>query len=97
MDWIQSFFVNPKYTQLMQIIVAFAIGILFAPYSYGFLFLVIYLIIYELVYLYFTRGCYPYWSPLFRAAVNASSIYGWIIGRTIVGWRNPFQSDPNAR
>ena len=96
MSYIEGYFKNPKYTQFMQIVVAFVAGIVFAPYSYGFIFLLIYLIAYEIVYLFFTRGCYPYWDSLFRVAVIAASIYGWIIGRTIVGWRNPFNRDPNA-
>lgn len=89
------YFRNPKYTQLVQIIVSFAFGIIFAPYSYGFIYLVIYLFLYEVIYFIFTRGEYPYWTPLFRFATVAASLLGWIIGRVIVGWKNPFRANPN--
>jgi len=95
MDYVRSYFINPKYTQLMQLIVSFALGVTFSPYSYGFIFLLLYLFVYEAIYLFFTRACTPYWTPLFRGSIIAISIYGWIIGRVIVGWRNPFRSDPN--
>ena len=96
MDYIEGYFKNPKYTQLMQIIVAFALGVIFSPFSYGLIYLLIYLLIYEIIYLIFTQACYPYWGIVFRLAVVSASIYGWIIGRTIVGWRNPLRNDPNA-
>lgn len=96
MGFVESYFQNPQYTQLMQVIIAFALGVIFSPFSYGFLFFLLYLVVYELAYLFFTRGCCPYWGFLFRGAVIGASILGWLLGRIVLGWRNPFRSDPNA-
>jgi hypothetical protein len=80
----------------MQVLIAFCLGVIFSPFSYGFALFIFYLVVYELLYAIFTGVCYPYWAPLFRLAVVAASIYGWIIGRTVAGWTNIFQADPNA-
>lgn len=93
--YIDSYFRNCNYTELMQLIVSFSLGIIFSPFSYGFIYVILYLIIYEIFYAIFTRLQYPYWRLTFRIANVAASIYGWIIGRTLAGWCNIFKPNPN--
>ncbi len=92
----EYYFKNCKYTQLMQLVLSFVLGVIFAPYSYGFAFLIVYLLAYEFAYAAFTNLESPYWTPLFRVGIIAVTIFGWLIGRYIVGWRNPLRNDPNT-
>lgn len=93
--WITAYFVNPDYTELVQLVVAFAFGVIFSPFSYGPLFFIIWLVLYEFAYAYYTNTECPYWRLFFRVALIMASILGWLIGRTVVGWRNPFRVSPN--
>lgn len=90
-----TYFKNLYYTELVQLIFAFSLGVIFAPFSYGPLLFIIYLLLYEFIYAYFTNTEYPYWRLFFRVAVVMTSVFGWIIGRTIVGWKNPFRISPD--
>ena len=95
-QYAQNYFRNCDYTPLMQLILAFALGVIFAPYSYGFAFFFVFLVVYEFFYATFTNLQDPFWSPFLRISVVAVSLFGWIIGRYIVGWVNPLRDDPNA-
>ncbi len=67
----------------LSIILAFTIGILFSRFSLGFLFVLIFIIISEIFYGTYTRCNYP-WLIQVRGLVIASSILGFIIGRTVL-------------
>ena len=95
MDFIDWYFKNPNYTQLVQIVVSFVFGLILAPYGYGFIYFLIYLLAYEFVYLLATQGCNPYWGPVFRLGAVSASILGFLIGRIILGWKNPLRGSPN--
>lgn len=91
-----GYFRNPNYTELLQFISAFTFGVIFSPFSYGAVFLIVFLVLYEFAYAYYTQTCLPYWRLSFRVGIFMTAIFGWILGRTIVGWRNPLQVDPNV-
>lgn len=86
--------VNSQYPVLAQIFIAFAIGVALSPYSSGITYVLAYLIIYEILVYAVTHGKKPYWNWYDRAAIAASYLLGWILGRTLAGWRDPFTQYP---
>lgn len=89
MDYIRGFVVNPKSTLLYQIIFAVAMGITFSPWSYGLVYYIIFVMIWELLYGYFLSFDFNVWNPLERLGVVLAGFLGWIIGRNAVGF-GPF-------
>lgn len=71
---------------LVQLILAFTLGILLSPWSYGLLYFLLFLIAYEIVLVYMTEAQVPYWRIETRLGVIAASILGFIIGRVLVGF-----------
>ena len=67
----------------LSIILAFAVGILLSRFSLGLLFVLIFIILSEIWYAAYTRCQYP-WLFQVRALIIASSILGFIIGRTVL-------------
>lgn len=91
MEWVHGYFKNDAYPEIAQILASFALGILFAPWSWGPLYFITFLIAYEIVCGYFTRGQAPYWRLEARVGILFASILGFIIGRTLVGHQDPFR------
>ncbi|CAH6418998.1 Hypothetical protein HVR_LOCUS185 [uncultured virus] len=83
--WLHWWFCNTKYTPMAQIIVAFVWGVLLSPWSSGLFFLTIFIIIYEILYYVFTHGDPRYYNLFVRTGVIYSSIFGYILGRTLSG------------
>lgn len=83
--WIQWWFCNQKYTPMAQIIVAFVWGVLLSPWSSGLFFLLLFIIVYEILYYVFTHGIPPYYNLFIRTGIIYSSIFGYILGRTLSG------------
>jgi hypothetical protein len=66
---------------LAQCISAFCFGVLLSPLSWGLLFFIAFIIVYELIYCY---GCSNYFAcTAIRVAVIFYAIFGWIVGRTV--------------
>lgn len=63
---------------------SFVISLVLAPYSLGFIFFLLFLIIYEFFWGYFTRMQHPRYNPIVRAMVVIASILGFSIGRLII-------------
>ena len=83
--WLAAWFQNEKYTPMAQVIVAFAFGALLSPWGSGLFFLLVFILIYELLYVIFTWANPRYWQPEIRGAAAMASILGWIVGRTVAG------------
>ena len=84
MDTYHKYFQNDSYTPVVQIIISFALGVLLAPLSYGFIYFIIFTIIYELIYYHGTKGEFPYWSTSSRFYINFVYIGAWWLGRLLV-------------
>lgn len=82
---LERYFQNPYYTDFAQMTVAFAISVVSAIFSFGFLYFLAFIIAYEVVYAYFSGGKAPFWTPTQRLGVIAASITGYIVGRSLVG------------
>jgi hypothetical protein len=99
-DYKQSFnaiFRNPNYTELLQLISAFALGIILSPWSWGFLFFILYVVLYEIAIAIVNHMQYPYWRLEFRCAIVCASVFGFIIGRSLIGYEDPFIDEPGTK
>lgn len=88
---IEPIFKNSGYTAIAQAVVGFALGIIFSPYSWGFVFYVGFLIVFEVFTYAFTRGDPAYYGDLrSRLFVILASISGFILGRFLYNFGNVF-------
>jgi hypothetical protein len=88
-NFLSSYFKNSGYSAISQAIVGFALGILFAPYSWGFIFYVGFIIVSEIFTYAFTRGDSTYYGDLrSRLLVVMASISGFILGRFLYTFGN---------
>ena len=72
------------FTFLSQIIVSFALGVLFSFWSYSLFFLILFFLIWEFLY-FLTMYYYDFdeWSFMVRVGVCFAYLAGWIVGRNI--------------
>ena len=82
-------FRNPDNNEFCQLVSALCLGILFSPWSWGFLYFIGFLLLYEVITAYFTWCQAPYWNMMTRLGVIAASLLGFILGRILVGYNNP--------
>ena len=75
----------------LSIILAFTSGLIFARFSSGFLFFLLFLIFFEICYAYYTR-CQRPWYPQIRGMIIISSFLGFIIGRSAIKDSDPFRA-----
>jgi len=87
---MNAIFQNLNYTELAQLIVSFCLGVLLAPWSLGALFYIIFLIIYEIFCGCISRLKEPYWRLEMRVGIVFSSLFGFIVGRILIGYHDPF-------
>lgn len=85
------YFHNPANTEMVQVVSAFAVGVIFSPWSRALLLFITLLVVYELLYFYSTSFSLPYWRLEGRAAILMASILGFILGRTLVGFDDPIR------
>ena len=83
--WLKWWFCNERCTPVAQIIIAFAWGVLLSPWSSGLFALTIFIILHEILYYLFTHGDPKYYSVFIRTGVIYTSIFGYILGRTLSG------------
>jgi len=91
-DYLEYYFCNPKNTEFAQLVSAFLISLILSPWSWGFYYFFGFLIIYEFICIIGTQCREPYWRLGFRISVILASMLGWIIGRIIFGYKDPFHS-----
>ena len=82
-QWLETWFCNPKYTPMAQVIVAIVWGIILSPWSQGLIFLVASVIAYEVAFYLFTRNHPQCYNNFTRTGVICASILGYIVGRTL--------------
>lgn len=80
--FISTFFNNPTYTPMAQLLLSVFWGILLSPFSRGIAYLLISIVVGEILMYVFCNGKYP-WIPQIRAAVVCGSFFGFILGRSI--------------
>lgn len=72
------------YTPLFQTILAFAIGIIFSPFSRGIIFLVITILLFELWYCWSDNEPYGGINRALRPGLILWAFFGFLVGRTFV-------------
>lgn len=82
-EYVRGYFCCEDYSPLTQILVSFASGLAFAPLKGGFFWTVIFIIIYEIILIYFTGMEDKFWQLETRAGVIFAALAGWLIGREI--------------
>lgn len=75
---------------LFSLIFSFAVGLLFAPWSAGFLYLIIFIIIYEIVYAYIYRD-FSSQNCVIRIGIVVASLFGFIVGRALLKDSRPLR------
>ena len=85
MSSIKKWIVNDNATLLYQLVVSATAGIIFSPWSYGLVYYIIFIIVWEILY----GLCHYYssneWSPFERLGIIFAGFLGWIVGRYLVG------------
>lgn len=79
---------------MMQLITTFSLGVLFSPWSYGIFYLLLFIIMYEVVFFYYTGPYNPYWNPEVRGGVILAAILGFIVGRVFAEQDIFIDADP---
>jgi hypothetical protein len=70
------------FTPLSQFVLSFSFGVLFSPISWGIVFFLSFIIVWEVM-AFFLYG--DSWDAVTRAGVVLCTIFGWIVGRTLTG------------
>ena len=77
---------------LAQILFAFSFGVISSIFGYSSFWFIVYFIVYELL----LSAYYKFQLDLFfRVGICALAIYGWIIGRTLIGADNIWNDIPH--
>lgn len=74
-----------KYSLFYQSLVSFTAGLVLAPFSGGFLIFIVYLIIYEIIFIMYALCKGNEFIIMTRFIVITLSLIGFIIGRKIIG------------
>ena len=73
---------------LFQFLLAFSIGLILSPLSFGVIFLIIFIIIWE-IYFICVCGGPKNWPVFERGAIIGAIVLGFVIGRIIIGDLEP--------
>nr|QBK90932.1 MAG: hypothetical protein LCPAC201_02330 [Pithovirus LCPAC201] len=85
-------FINAYPSDLaFQVIIAFWIGIIFAPWSWGLLYLIIFFVVFELIYAMIHRD-FSAENIIIRITVIGASFLGWLVGRLVVEDARPIRA-----
>ena len=78
-----------KCSRMSQVVSALALGVLTAPYGSGLFFLVVFRVLYETLVYAATHGsgeeAAAPWDLFTRCSVFYASLFGWVVGRTLMG------------
>lgn len=88
---IQTFIDAYPSDLFFQVIVAFWVGLIFAPWSWGLLYLIIFFVVFELVYAWIHRD-FSINNILIRLAVIGASFFGWLVGRVVIEDKHPIRA-----
>ncbi len=87
--WLKDFH-NKHYTELAQLIVSFCLGVLFSPWTFGPLFYIVFILVYEIICGYVYQFKSPFWNFSTRIGIIFSSLFGFLVGRILIGYDDPF-------
>ncbi len=76
---------------LFSIVLSFAVGLLFAPWSFGFLYLLIFIIVYEIIYAWYNKD-FSTENFMTRLGIVVASIFGFIVGRALMEDTDPLRA-----
>ena len=76
---------------LFLIVFTFVIGLIFAPFSFGFIFFLVFWIVWAILYSLLIQFKYPIWRLLTVVGIFFTGLLGFIIGRLLVGDKHPFK------
>ena len=76
---------------LFSLVLSFAVGLLFAPWSFGFLYLLIFIIVYEIIYACYHKD-FSTNNFMIRLGIVVASIFGFIVGRAILQDSDPLRA-----
>ena len=91
MRW-ESFVANEQHNIYAQSIIAFCMGLILSPWSMGWIYFLLFLIVWEILYAIATQCHESRWTFQQRLFIIFISFCGWILGRVLVGYSNPFSS-----
>ena len=80
--WVKDYFI-PESHQTKPLLYSFLLGIVFAPFTWGFVFFILYCIIYEICILIACKKCECEYDLIYRLVINLFAISGWVFGRII--------------
>ena len=86
---------NNNNDEISQYIIAFGIGMIFSPFSYGFIFYILGIIIFESILFYYTRN--GLWNPRVRLTIILFGFLGWLTGRILSGFKRPLGNGSYCR
>lgn len=69
---------------MIEYVIAFIIGLLLAPWSFGFIFFVLWLLFYEFLYSIYYRFSIKQYNYKQRLIIFFISIFAWYVGRLFV-------------
>lgn len=86
--------IRNSYPVAAQGVVGFAFGMMLSPYSVGIEFVISFMVVYEIFIYAITEGKAPYWRLSDRIFVVSAYLLGWVMGRALAGWQDPFRDSP---
>jgi hypothetical protein len=83
-----QFFTNPSCPAIGKYVIAFVGGFVFAPWSWGLVYFLIFLLLYEIFIYYLCRKYSQCWDKEVRLGIIVFSVLGFILGRILVKSKN---------
>ncbi len=80
----KDYFCSETCTEFNEIVISFAYGLIFGSFSYGLIWLIVFIIVYEVYVFYVTKDVPERWRFLARVGINAAALLGWILGRWLI-------------
>nr|QBK91032.1 MAG: hypothetical protein LCPAC202_00060 [Pithovirus LCPAC202] len=85
-------FINAYPSDLVfQVIIAFWVGLIFAPWSWGLLYLIIFFVVFEVIYAMIHRD-FSAENIIIRLTIIGASFLGWLVGRIVVEDEKPIRA-----
>jgi hypothetical protein len=87
---MDTFFKYQPYTEITTFLSSFVLGLILAPWSLGIVYVIAIIIFIELFMALCTLLTPPYWYFHIRIGIIFAGIFGYIVGRTIIFDKDPF-------
>ncbi len=76
---------------LFFIVFTFVIGLIFAPFSFGFFYFLVFWVIWFIAYSFLIKWQYRNWRLLTIIGIFCAGLTGFVLGRFIIGDDKPFR------